>query len=211
MRKQAVSSRCARRARAGVRRAERQASAWCAGSMITATRREPVATSAAPCSTTHIPERDRTRASSRSRSAPRGSRRRAERDRRPLHDEGSLPPSQSPSQSSDSQRSTPGVSDSTSQSSHRTTRPGDCGPSGSVASPMTRARRAPWAKSGASASTAYLRAATASRGSSDRARRRGIRGSRSSRRRSCSSRRSRSGAAGNRRSRRASSSRRAPR
>ena len=56
---------------------------------------------------------------------------------------------QSLSGSSASQRSTPGVSDSTLQSSRRTTSPGASGPSGSVASPTSSPRRAPSARYGA--------------------------------------------------------------
>ena len=59
--------------------------------------------------------------------------------------------SQSPSGSSASQRSTPGVSDSTLQSSVSTTSPGASGPSGSAASPTSRPRRAPSARCGATA------------------------------------------------------------
>jgi hypothetical protein len=55
--------------------------------------------------------------------------------------DGSWPASQSPSGSAASQRSTPGVADSTSPLSVSTTRPGASGPSGSTASPISSARR----------------------------------------------------------------------
>jgi hypothetical protein len=68
-------------------------------------------------------------------------------------EDGSLPASQSPSGSAASQRSTPGVADSTSPLAESTTRPGASGPSGSTASPTSSPRRAPSAREGATART----------------------------------------------------------
>jgi hypothetical protein len=79
-----------------------------AGSMITATRFSPVDTSGAPCSTTQVPPRERTRATATPPSP------RAARAATVSTAVGSRPASASPSGSSASQRSTPGVAECTS-------------------------------------------------------------------------------------------------
>src|ERR1700730_12537078 len=82
--------------------------AGCAGSTMTAIRRVPSPTRQTPCRTTQLPERARTRPTAIS---PGSSGRSAVRSARPATestDDGSFPRSQSPSGSSQSQRSTPG-------------------------------------------------------------------------------------------------------
>jgi hypothetical protein len=120
---------------------------------MTATRRGPPETREAPWSKTQVPERDSTRETA---TSPGWSGCSAVRRAWPATAstaDGSLPACRSPSGRAASQRSTPEVADSTSPSWDRTRRPGASGPSGSVASPTSSARRAPSASEGATRPT----------------------------------------------------------
>src|SRR4029450_11105006 len=120
-----------------------------AGSTMTATRRGPPETREAPWSTIQVPERDSTRETA---TSPGWSGCSAVRSALPATAstaDGSRPAAGSPSGSSPSQRSTPGVADSTSPVWESTTKPGASGPSGSVASPTSSARGARSARAAA--------------------------------------------------------------
>ena len=126
--------------------------AGCAGSTITATRCGPVADECRAVEhdpgarVATAPARPLPR---RARPAPPPCAARA--PRQPGRRSGRRPASQSPPGRSETQRSTPGVEDSSSPFDERTSRPGASGPSGSRASPSSSARCAPSPRNGAAA------------------------------------------------------------